>query len=76
MILNELKAAIESKNGATRQELARRFALSEDGIDAMLAVWIKKGVLSRQQYINAEDEVVRVRYVMNQAGALAVNVTM
>ncbi len=42
MILNELKAAIESKNGATRQELARRFALSEDGIDAMLAVWIKK----------------------------------
>lgn len=61
MILNELKAAIESKNGATRQELA---------------VWIKKGVLSRQQYINAEDEVVRVRYVMNQAGSLAVNVTM
>ncbi|WP_088126004.1 FeoC-like transcriptional regulator, partial [Vibrio cholerae] len=51
-------------NGATRQELARRFALSEDGIDAMLAVWIKKGVLSRQQYINAEDEVVRVRYVI------------
>lgn len=76
MILNDLKAAIEKENGITRQELARRFSLSEDGIDAMLSVWIKKGEISRQQYTNAEDTVMRVRYVINQFGALAVNVTM
>ncbi|MGL4192709.1 MAG: FeoC-like transcriptional regulator [Vibrio sp.] len=76
MILNELKAAIEQQHGITRQQLAQRFALSEDGVEAMLAVWIKKGVLSRQQYTNAQDAVVRVRYVLNRRCDLAVSVTM
>ncbi|QTH10229.1 FeoC-like transcriptional regulator, partial [Vibrio fluvialis] len=47
MILTELKQAIEAQSGISRKELAKRFALSEDGVDAMLAVWIKKGVISR-----------------------------
>ncbi|MGL6025577.1 MAG: FeoC-like transcriptional regulator [Vibrio sp.] len=76
MILNELKEAIEQQHGITRQQLAQRFALSEDGVEAMLAVWIKKGVLSRQQYTNAQDAVVRVRYVLNSRCDLAVSVTM
>ncbi|ENM5742979.1 iron transporter FeoC [Vibrio metoecus] len=76
MILTDLKAAIEAKGSITRQELARRFSLSEDGVDAMLSVWIKKGVISRQQYTNAEDAIVRVRYVLNRVGDLSVSVTM
>ncbi|ENM5749531.1 iron transporter FeoC [Vibrio mimicus] len=76
MILTELRAAIEEKGSITRQELARRFSLSEDGVDAMLSVWIKKGVVSRQQYTNSEDAIVRVRYVINREGDLAVSVTM
>ncbi|QSA19811.1 iron transporter FeoC, partial [Vibrio furnissii] len=47
MILTELKQAIAAQGGISRKELAKRFALSEDGVDAMLAVWIKKGVISR-----------------------------
>lgn len=76
MILTKLRTAIEEKGNITRQELARRFSLSEDGIDAMLSVWIKKGVVSRQQYTNSEDAIVRVRYVINREGDLAVSVTM
>ncbi|ENS5606404.1 iron transporter FeoC [Vibrio mimicus] len=76
MILTELRAAIEEKGSITRRELARRFSLSEDGVDAMLSVWIKKGVVSRQQYTNSEDAIVRVRYVINREGDLAVSVTM
>ncbi|ENM5730337.1 iron transporter FeoC [Vibrio mimicus] len=76
MILTELRTAIEEKGNITRQEIARRFSLSEDGVDAMLSVWIKKGVVSRQQYTNAEDTIVRVRYVINREGDLAVSVTM
>ncbi|ENM5832057.1 iron transporter FeoC [Vibrio metoecus] len=76
MILTDLKAAIEAKGSITLQELARRFSLSEDGVDAMLSVWIKKGVISRQQYTNAEDTIVRVRYVLNRVGDLSVSVTM
>ncbi|MCR9386925.1 FeoC-like transcriptional regulator [Vibrio metoecus] len=76
MILTDLKAAIEAKGSITQQELARRFSLSEDGVDAMLSVWIKKGVISRQQYTNAEDTIVRVRYVLNRAGDLSISVTM
>ncbi|TXY06530.1 FeoC-like transcriptional regulator [Vibrio mimicus] len=76
MILTELRAAIEEKGSVTRQELARRFSLSEDGVDAMLSVWIKKGVVSRQQYTNTEDAIVRVRYVINREDDLAVSVTM
>ncbi|EEW11259.1 FeoC-like transcriptional regulator [Vibrio mimicus] len=76
MILTKLRTAIEEKGNITRQELARRFSLSEDGVDAMLSVWIKKGVVSRQQYTNSEDAIVRVRYVINREGDLAVSVTM
>lgn len=42
MILSELKQCIEQQGYVTRKELAQRFALSEDGVDAMLEVWIKR----------------------------------
>lgn len=47
MILNELKRYIEENGIVSRSAIAKKFSLSEDGVDAMLAVWIKKGVLSR-----------------------------
>ncbi|MGO1295840.1 MAG: FeoC-like transcriptional regulator [Vibrio sp.] len=76
MILFELKRYIEAHAGCSRRDLAKAFAMSEDGVDAMLAVWIKKGVLSRYEDTNAADCVVRVRYGVNASDGLSVHVTM
>lgn len=42
MILAELKSYIAEHRGVSRRELAEHFRLSEDGVEAMLAVWLKK----------------------------------
>ena len=70
MILAELKQYIDAQGSASRQELAKKFSLSEDGVDAMLSVWIKKGVISRMIDTNKADKVTRIRYSANQANAL------
>ncbi len=76
MILTELKQYIDAQGSATRSELAKKFALSEDGVDAMLSVWIKKGVISRMIDTNKANKVTRVRYSVNQADGLSLTVTM
>ena len=76
MILTELKQAIEEQGSITRKELAKRFSVSEDGVDAMLAIWIKKGAISRLIDTNAAQHVTRVRYVINKQDGLSVTVTM
>ncbi|MFA0228426.1 FeoC-like transcriptional regulator, partial [Vibrio sp. 10N.261.45.A7] len=47
MILTELHQYIDSQGVAARKELAAKFGMSEDGVDAMLGVWVKKGKISR-----------------------------
>lgn len=76
MILTELKQVIEQQGSVTRKELAKRFSLSEDGVDAMLAVWIKKGMISRFIDTNAASYVTRVRYCLNRENSLSLTVTM
>lgn len=76
MILNELKLYIEQQGSVSQSELAKKFVLSGDGVDAMLSIWIKKGVLSRFIDTNSTDKVTRVRYSVVQQNALAVTVTM
>lgn len=43
MILTELHQYIDNEGVAARSELASKFGMSEDGVDAMLSVWVKKG---------------------------------
>ncbi|WP_163390828.1 FeoC-like transcriptional regulator [Enterovibrio norvegicus] len=43
MILTDLKLYIEAHPKCSQAELAKVFNLSEDGVDAMLSVWVKKG---------------------------------
>ncbi|KJY83060.1 iron transporter FeoC [Vibrio galatheae] len=76
MILSELKLCIEQSGTISRRELANKFTMSEDGVDAMLRVWIKKGKLSRFVDTNTFQHVTRVRYSVVKSDALAVNVTM
>lgn len=45
MILTELKDYVIAHPQCSASELAKQFALSEDGIDAMLAAWVKRGKL-------------------------------
>ncbi|MBF8999539.1 MULTISPECIES: FeoC-like transcriptional regulator [Vibrio] len=77
MILTELKDYISQHHGASRTELAQRFALSEDGVDAMLHVWLQKGAISRlEDKTPGSKGRVRVRYRVNSSDSLAINVTM
>lgn len=46
MILTRLKDHLVANGKTSRAELAKTFAISEDGIEAMLALWIAKGKVS------------------------------
>ena len=62
MIVSELKEYIQKHDGASREELAKHFALSEDGVDAMLEIWIRKGQLSKNIDLDKNKAVKDVRY--------------
>lgn len=47
MILTRLKDHLVVNGKTNRAVLAKKFAISEDGIDAMLALWITKGKVSK-----------------------------
>ncbi|MGL5108816.1 MAG: FeoC-like transcriptional regulator [Vibrio ordalii] len=76
MILNELKRYIEENGIVNRSAIAKKFSLSEDGVDAMLAVWIRKGVLSRTIDTNKANRVTRVRYGLNRNNGLSLTVVL
>ncbi|MEJ2762648.1 FeoC-like transcriptional regulator [Photobacterium sp. MCCC 1A19761] len=48
MILQQLRQFLEPRGKTSRTVLAQHFGLSEDGVDAMLEIWVKKGKLSRE----------------------------
>lgn len=76
MILSELKSYIECHPGVTRVALAKHFALSEDGVDAMLQVWLNKGVISRTEDCDIQGQILGIRYHINQSGSLSLKVKM
>ncbi|MGX9417278.1 FeoC-like transcriptional regulator [Vibrio sp. WJH972] len=76
MILQELRSYIEQHGSVTRLQLAKQFKMSEDGVDAMLSVWLKKGVISRTVDTNLDGYVMRVRYRVHQPDSLSLNVIM
>lgn len=62
MILQQLKSYIEQQGVVTRQQLAKQFALSQDGVDAMLQVWVNKGKLNRIVDLDKQKQVRQIRY--------------
>lgn len=46
MILTRLKDHLVVNGRTNRTELAKIFGISEDGIDAMLTLWVAKGKIS------------------------------
>lgn len=48
MILQQLKQYIAEHGRSSRKQLAIHFGMSEDGVDAMLAVWIRKGTIGKE----------------------------
>ncbi|OAN18486.1 ferrous iron transport protein C [Photobacterium jeanii] len=48
MILQQLKNYIEQHGRTRRRDLANHFGMSEDGVDAMLAVWVQKGKIGKE----------------------------
>jgi putative ferrous iron transport protein C len=76
MILADMKAYIEQHGSVSRSRLSQHFSLTEDGVDAMLDVWIKKGKMSRFIDTNAAGYITRVRYSLNQPDSLSLIVKM
>ncbi|WP_108650222.1 FeoC-like transcriptional regulator [Dongshaea marina] len=52
MIVRELGAYLAKHQRVSRQELARHFHCSEDAIDAMMQVWVRKG---RVRFISSQS---------------------
>ena len=48
MILQQLKQYIEQQGRISRSSLAHHFGMSEDGVEAMLDIWIRKGKIGRE----------------------------
>ncbi|CAV19396.1 FeoC-like transcriptional regulator [Vibrio sp. 10N.222.54.F12] len=76
MILTELHQYIDNEGVAARSELASKFGVSEDGIDAMLGVWVKKGKISRLVDTNKHGHTTRIRYTISKQDGLSLNVMM
>ncbi len=74
MILAELKTYIFEHRSVTRKELATKFALSEDGVDAMLEVWVKKGQLSRIVDLDNNENIRQIRYRAVTSNDIQMNV--
>ncbi|ELQ2463882.1 iron transporter FeoC [Vibrio vulnificus] len=76
MILKELYQYIADKGTVSQSDLAKQFGMSEDGADAMLSVWIKKGKISRLVDTNKAHSATRVRYAVTKQDGLSLTVTM
>ncbi len=76
MILKELYQHIADNGTISQTDLAKQFGMSEDGADAMLSVWIKKGKISRLVDTNKAQNVTRVRYSVTKQDGLSLTVTM
>ncbi|CAH0540796.1 FeoC-like transcriptional regulator [Vibrio marisflavi] len=76
MILSELKLYVETSGAATRAELAKHFRMSEDGVDAMMNVWVEKGKVTRCIDTNQHQKVTRVRYKLVEGLSIPLNVTV
>ncbi|ARP38847.1 MULTISPECIES: FeoC-like transcriptional regulator [Vibrio] len=76
MILTELHQYIDNEGVAARSELASKFGMSEDGVDAMLSVWVKKGKISRLVDTNKHGHTTRIRYTISKQDGLSLNVMM
>ncbi|WP_028024994.1 FeoC-like transcriptional regulator [Enterovibrio calviensis] len=72
MILDDLRDYIVANPNCTLTTLATHFSLSADGIDAMLAVWVKKGQLKTT--ISQSHNGVERRYLWVQDQELGITV--
>ena len=49
MILRELGEYLAAQQKVSRRELARHFHTSEDAVEAMLGVWMRKGRVAKRE---------------------------
>ncbi|GLQ71870.1 iron transporter FeoC [Vibrio sp. vnigr-6D03] len=47
MILTEISEYMSQNGTVSQSKLARHFHMSEDGVDAMLTFWMKKGKVTK-----------------------------
>ncbi|WP_375748517.1 FeoC-like transcriptional regulator [Vibrio sp. HN007] len=62
MIVSQLKEYIEEHGSASRSAMAKHFSLSEDGVEAMLEIWAKKGKISKAVDTDKQGNITEIRY--------------
>ena len=72
MILTRLKDHLVANGRCSQRQLMQKFGISGDGVDAMLAVWVKKGKVSKSVTSGRNNEIVDVYYRWNQDNELAI----
>lgn len=70
MILLALRDFIMTHPNCTKAQLMDAFRLSTDGVDAMLAVWVKKGKIQISMPKKTNEKQMRYRWVDSQALAI------
>ncbi|MGR5119210.1 FeoC-like transcriptional regulator [Vibrio astriarenae] len=76
MIVSRLFEYIKQNGTVGQAQLAQHFGISADGVDAMLAIWISKGKLTRLVDTSPVSQEQRVRYAITQRGGLSLTVEM
>ncbi len=76
MILERLKHYIATNGRVEREKLAREFALSEDGVDAMLTPWIKRGEIVKHTSTSKQGKILKIEYVIAEQGAIPLQVIL
>lgn len=56
MILQQLKHYTEQHGRVSRKQLSQHFGMSEDGVEAMMEVWIRKGAVGKELVGCASDD--------------------
>ncbi|MGF1739681.1 FeoC-like transcriptional regulator [Vibrio profundum] len=76
MILAQLQSYIKKHGTASRSELAKQFALSEDGVEAMMHIWVKRGQVTRLVDTSKSERVIGVRYCTGNASSIPLTVML
>jgi len=78
MILQQLKQALEHQGWVEQRNLMRRFNLSEDALDSMLSIWMRRGLVVRNSAAGCSggcgcgDASGGVQYRWAQAGTIGI----
>ena len=80
MILQQLKQTLEGQGWVEQQQLMKQFNLSDDALDSMLSIWMRRGLVIRSQAAGCNggcgcDVGAAVQYRWAETGQIGIQLT-